>query len=470
MMRRTSVGRKLFFSVVGIFIVFATAFILFQYSREKQYKVDALTHRLQGYNLRMAEILQFYGNKDEKTLENYVRHHHIPKLRVTLLDEQGRVFYDSKVKNYAAMGNHSKRKEVQEALRYGAGNATERKSSTLALPYFYSATYIAKDKYIIRTALPYDNILAISLQADQHFLWFTLTTMVILSLLLYRFTSRLGANVKNLRIFAYRADHGEAIDTEDLIDFPNDELGEIAERIVKIYRRLQSTKQEQDVLKRQLTQNISHELKTPVASIQAYLETILQNPQINEATQKQFLERCYVQCERLSALLHDISTLNRLDDAPAMTRFEMVDMVEIIEDIKQQTALQMEAKRMTFVTHLPAEIKVQGNPSLLYSVFNNLTNNAIAYAGEGTTVTVEARKDGDKWRFCFSDNGIGVAREHLPRIFERFYRIDKGRSREMGGTGLGLAIVKNALLIHGGTITANKNNDQGLRFDFYMKA
>lgn len=468
-MKRSSVGRKLYISVLGIFIAFATAFILFQYSREKQYKIDALNSKLQSYNLRMAEILQFYGNKNETTLDHYVKNHNIPKLRVTLLDRHGNVFYDSKVKNYQSLGNHAQRKEVKEALQKGWGEATERKSSTLENQFFYSATYIPKEQYIIRTALPYDDTLAISLQADQHYLWFALTAMLILTLLLYRFTSRLGANVKNLRTFAYRADHGESLDTEDLIDFPNDELGEIAERIIKIYRRLQTTKQEQDVLKRQLTQNISHELKTPVASIQGYLETILQNPQISETTKEQFLQRCYAQSERLASLLHDISTLNRLDDAPGLATFEVLDVVAIIEDVQKQTALQLEKRKMTFITKLPTEIIVKANPSLLYSVFSNLTDNAIAYAGEGTTITVEAWDDNDKWRFRFSDDGIGVAREHLPRIFERFYRIDKGRSREQGGTGLGLAIVKNALLIHAGTITASKNKEKGLCFDFYIK-
>ncbi len=469
MMKRSSVGKKLYISVLGIFIAFAAAFILFQYSREKQYKIDALNSKLQSYNLRMAEILQFYGKMDEKTLNYYVENHSLPKLRVTLMDTKGRVFYDSEVKDYASIGNHAKRKEVMEALKKGYGDATERQSKTLSQQFFYSATYIPKGNYIIRTALPYDNTLAISLQADQHYLWFALTAMVILTLLLYRFTSRLGANIKKLRTFAYRADHGESLDTEDLIEFPNDELGEIAERIIKIYRRLQSTKQEQDVLKRQLTQNISHELKTPVASIQGYLETILQNPQINDATKEQFLLRCYAQSERLSSLLRDISTLSRLDDAPDMTTFEEVDLVKLIREVQKQTALQLESRKMTFVDNLPQEIKVKGNQSLLYSVFRNLTDNAIAYAGEGTTIDLEAWEEDDRWKFAFKDNGIGVAREHLPRIFERFYRIDKGRSREMGGTGLGLAIVKNSLLIHGGTIIASKNNDKGLRFDFSIK-
>jgi two-component system OmpR family sensor kinase/two-component system phosphate regulon sensor histidine kinase PhoR len=111
---------------------------------------------------------------------------------------------------------------------------------------------------------------------------------------------------------------------------------------------------------------------------------------------------------------------------------------------------------------------VKGNPSLLYSIFRNLMDNAINYAGQGTAIEVSAEKQKDCWHFTFKDNGIGIPDKHLPRIFERFYRIDKGRSRDMGGTGLGLSIVKNAVVLHGGTITVSNIAPQGLRFDFTL--
>ena len=222
------------------------------------------------------------------------------------------------------------------------------------------------------------------------------------------------------------------------------------------------------MLKRQLTQNIAHELKTPVASIQGYLETILDNPNINEDTKEQFLRRSFAQAQRLTALLHDISTLNRLDDAPTERDFADVDIATMVEGIEKDTALQLEAKHMAFVNQLPEHLVVKGNQSLLYSVFRNLTDNAIAYAGDGTTINLTAEEVGDEWHFAFSDNGVGVPAEHLPRIFERFYRVDKGRSRKMGGTGLGLAIVKNAVLLHGGKISVHNRPTGGLEFNFYI--
>ena len=469
---RISVGTKLYLSVLSVFLVFAVAFIVFQQTREKQYKVDTLNLKLQNYNSRMEEYLRLFPDYSEKALDAYVKSHNMPHLRVTLITPDGKVKYDSNLKKYTNVANHASRPEVAAAIRKGVGSTVERNSKTLSGDFFYSATYFANDSLIIRTALPYTSDLSKSLQADQHYIWFALGTIMLLTIILYRFTRRLDDNIQKLRTFATRADHGESLETEDLAGFPPDELGEIAERIIKIYKRLQTTRREQDVLKRQLTQNIAHELKTPVASIQGYLETILENPNTSDAARDMFLKRCYAQSQRLTSLLQDISTLNRMDDAPEMMGNEVVNISDTVANIQKETALQLQQKHMAFVNHLPDGIVVNGNPSLLYSVFRNLTDNAIAYAGEGSTITLSAEKTSQQeWRFTFSDNGVGVPHEHLARLFERFYRVDKGRSRKMGGTGLGLAIVKNAILLHGGSVSV-KNAlppGHGLIFTFTLK-
>ena len=474
---KISVGQKLYLSILSVFLVFAVAFIVFQQDREKQFKIDTLNLKLQDYNTRMEEYLRLFPNLSEQALDHYVRTHYIQNIRVTLIHPDGKVFYDTKLKNYANTNNHATRPEIASALKHGAGSSVDRNSETVHGDFFYSATYFPKQQLIIRTALPYTSDLARSLQADQHYIWFAIGAILLLTIILYRFINRLSVNITKLRAFASRADHGESLDTEDIAVFPNDELGEIAERIIKIYKRLQSTRREQDILKRQLTQNIAHELKTPVASIQGYLETILENPNINEATQKQFLQRSFAQTQRLTSLLQDISTLNRMDDAPEIKNDESVNISDIVANIQKETALQLQQKQMMFSNLLEPNIVVRGNASLLYSVFRNLTDNAIAYAGMNTTITITAQLECDdmyddnrKWLFTFSDNGVGVSPEHLPRIFERFYRVDKGRSRKMGGTGLGLAIVKNAVLLHGGTISVHNNEGGGLCFEFTLKA
>lgn len=468
-MRKISVGTRLYVSIMAIFLLFAIAFIVFQQVREKQYKIELLNEKLQNYNNQLADAMKYMGKTDETTLDSYVKTHSLPNLRVTIIDNEGHVTFDNLEKNYNRFTNHANRPEVIEAKKKGSGSSVERNSKTLKQEFFYSATYFNDSKITIRSALPYNNDLTKSLQTDQHFIWFALTTIIILTLVLWSFLSRLGANITKLKLFASRADHNESLETEDLIAFPDDELGEIAERIIKIYKRLQSTRQEQDKLKRQLTQNIAHELKTPVASIQGYLETILDNPHIDEETKKQFLKHSYAQSQRLTSLLQDISTLNRMDDAPEIKENVEVNISQMVEDISKETALQLEKHHMSFIINLPENIIVHGNKSLLYSVFRNLTDNAIAYAGNGTTITLDAIENNKDWSFAFYDNGIGVANEHLSRIFERFYRVDKGRSRKLGGTGLGLAIVKNAVMIHGGTIQAKNLPTGGLRFDFNIK-
>ena len=490
---KSKVGRKLYLMVLTVFLVFAVSFIMFQQTREKQFKISSLTMKLENYNALLEEDLSLahdrgiiLSNGDsletlpsvsrsklvvaETKLNAFIREHESKDLRVTLIRPDGKVVYDNMSKHYDRFANHLNRKEIQEALKNGQGSSVERESKTLKQDYFYVASYFPADSIIIRSALPYNDDLSKSLQADQHYIWFAVFAIIILTIVLYRFPHRLGKNIAKLRIFAYKADHNESLEIEDLAKFPDDELGEIAERIIKMYKRIQTTRREQDILKRQLTQNIAHELKTPVASIQGYLETILDNPHISEEMKEQFLQRCYAQSERLTSLLRDISTLNRLDDGSDMIDFEAVDITQMVREIARETALERESHQMTFENLLPDQhIIVKGNRSLLYSVFRNLTDNAIAYAGEGRKITLSAKEQGNKWHFIFCDNGQGVPAEHLSRLFERFYRVDKGRSRKMGGTGLGLAIVKNAVLLHGGTIRVSNQLEGGLKFEFTLK-
>ncbi len=469
-MKKISAGKRLFLSVLVTFLVFAVAFIAFQQQRERKYKVDVFTQRLQTYNIDLVGTMHMMGKWDEETLSSYVREHAIDYLRVTVVDEDGKVIFDTEEKDYAKFENHANLPEIVGAKKNKNGSSALRRSITFDRDFYYSATYFPEEHLYVRSALPYNNDLIQILRADIHYIWFALGIFLILSVILYRFVNRLDIHLNKLRLFAYRADRNESLEIEDLAEFPNDELGEIAERIVKLYKKLQDTRKEQSRLKRQLTQNIAHELKTPVASIQGYLETIIDNPHIDEATKQQFLQRCYAQSERLTSLLRDISTLNRMDDAPDVMDFEEVDISELVGNIRKEVALELEKRKMTFTCDLPEKLVVKGNRSLLYSIFRNLTDNSIAYAGEGTSITLKAEEIHKKWQFTFSDNGVGIPAEHLPRIFERFYRVDKGRSRQMGGTGLGLAIVKNAVLLHGGTIRVSSNMESsGTSFTFTLR-
>ena len=223
-------------------------------------------------------------------------------------------------------------------------------------------------------------------------------------------------------------------------------------------------------LKRQLTQNISHELKTPVASIMGYMESIIENPELDSQRQKFFIERSHQQAQRLSALLQDISTLNKIEEHRKAFDKKLCNIGSIVSDVLNDVHLQIEEKQLQVKMKLRSDIQIRGNASLIYSIFRNLMDNALTYAGEKARVEINCyREDEEYYYFTFSDNGVGVSEEHLNRIFERFYRVDKGRSRKVGGTGLGLAIVKNAVIYHKGNITAKNTPGGGLTFVFSLK-
>jgi len=231
-----------------------------------------------------------------------------------------------------------------------------------------------------------------------------------------------------------------------------------------------SVQEHENELKRHLTQNISHELKTPVSSILGYMESILNNPDLDPQRQRFFIQRSFQQAQRLSSLLQDISILNKMDEAKRLFEKETCNLSEVLTDVLNDVHLEIEQKECKVLKNVDPEIQIQGNRSLLYSIFRNLMDNALAYGGEKQTIDINCyREDELFYYFSFTDNGIGVGEEHLNRLFERFYRVDKGRSRKVGGTGLGLAIVKNAVLYHRGNISAKNIPGGGLSFIFSLR-
>ncbi len=226
----------------------------------------------------------------------------------------------------------------------------------------------------------------------------------------------------------------------------------------------------QQQLKREITQNISHELKTPLASILGYIESIIENPELPKEKVDYFLNRTHQQAKRLQNLLDDIAVLNKLDEKKSVYEFDEVSINEVISEVLEDVGSAMTEKGITCDCNIAENSNIIGNRSLIYSIFRNLFDNAIAYAGEGVHIRVKLESgDGKYFRFSFSDNGIGIAKKHLARIFERFYRVEKGRSRKSGGTGLGLAIVKNAVLFHHGSISAENIPTGGVVFKFTIR-
>ena len=232
-----------------------------------------------------------------------------------------------------------------------------------------------------------------------------------------------------------------------------------------------TTEQEQknSQLRRELTQNIAHELKTPVASILGYSETLLENPDIAPDIAHKFIVRTHEQASRLTSLLQDISLLNKMDYSAQDLEMSRVNVSMLVADIISESEHSFDVRKMTVKNCMPQDVIVTGNTALLYSVFRNIIDNAINYAGDNTTIEITARKNSPFWDIDISDNGKGVPEELISRIFERFFTVDKGRSKSLGGTGLGLAIVKNAVLLHGGMVSAKNAPTGGLVISITLK-
>ncbi|MBR6263761.1 MAG: histidine kinase, partial [Prevotella sp.] len=463
-LRSKSFQLNLLLSIGGVFLFFAVCFSAYQYQREKEYKIDILHSRLQMYNYEMVQTLGEDSLTNSQMFRDYVARHQVKDLRVSVIDLKGRVVLDSYETNVDSLGNHRQRTEIQQALREGSGYDIKRMSQSTHETYFYSATRFGD--VIVRAAVPYSAELTRSLQADNTYIYFACAMTLLLGIVLYYITHRISRHIGYLREFAVKAEEGEELDHELERHLPDDELGDISHTIIMLYWKLRHSEEDKLRIKRQLTQNAAHELKTPAASIHWYLESILDNPDMQEDKKKHFLERCYAQSERMSKLLLDMSALaklDELDDNKNIIRqaYRQVDVLQVIHGVLDDTSPQLQDKGIKPSLQVPQHVEVVevlGDQSLIYSIFRNLVDNAIVYATGASHLDISCREIETEGRhfyeFMISDNGPGVEEKHLEHLFERFYRIDKGRSRKLGGTGLGLAIVKNAVAVHGGSTTA----------------
>ena len=369
-------------------------------------------------------------------------------LRTTVLTPDGTVLYESESRLRAdAMQNHLGRPEVKQALKTGRGYDI-RQSMTTGEDFFYYAKRYAPTSgasphtaRIVRVALPYNASVSHNLHtASNVFFWFALLVFAGMSLMLIYTGGSIGESIRLIR---------------------------------------SKEKERTQEVKRQISTNIAHELRTPVAAIRGYLETLTENPHLSDERKAHFIQRALMQTERLTELIRDVSIISKTEASPHLLRREPLRLADVVREVIEE--LQPELQRLDIHVRLdlPAGLTLRANYTLLHAIFRNLLENTIRYAGPGVEACLtcsETAANGlltaeKKRRIVCSyyDTGHGVGDEHLERIFERFYRIDEGRTRDgRGGTGLGLSIVRNAVIFHGGDIRAHNRPEGGLQFDFSL--
>lgn len=471
--------KRLFLLIIVFTWVLALSFFVIQYVREKEYKVNLLNEKLQDINhmlISQIDVDSINGNFADMGFR-FVQPSDSLRISIVLMD--GSVVYDSN--NETVKENHRNRPEINNAIKNGEGYTILRQSAVDNSEYFYSATLA--NGYIVRTAIPYNqSALNDMLKVDTAYIWITVFIAVVLSIVAYFASCRIGMSIKLLRDFAVKAEKRELKDNEKY-DFPNDELGEISSHIINMYRDMNKALLERDKsmndliteereknrIKNQLTSNINHELKTPVHTIQACIETIINNRyRMNENQEDELMRTCHDNVKRLCDLLRDITTLTDINDNSCQIAKEQLKVSNLVASVCRDISSRQAEHSIRINNYLPDGIEISGNKSLVESIFSNLINNAVLYSG-GRDIFIKLKSENaDDYCFEVSDNGIGVEPRHLPRLFERFYRVDDGRSRAYGGTGLGLAIVKNAVQFHGGTISVDSPANRGLIFTFTL--
>jgi signal transduction histidine kinase len=455
------------------------AMVWWQYTHEKMYRTNQIRQQLEFINARVIKayetdfnLLPFLSFLSDYYIANPI----YDDIRLSVYNAtNGDLIYNVgipvkfKERDRRAMHN----KQIARTTVYNSADAKG---------YFYYAVDFSPDKkLVVYTALPYDANVVEALKPDNR-LWIILFVLTVVVTAFSYVTSRyLGKSVTLLSNFAKYAAADDPRYAQDE-NFPHDELGTIAEQIVHIYNgRMEAIKQmeeehkiainsivEKNRVKRQLTNNINHELKTPIGIIKGYVDTMVENPDMDEATRTRFLTKTQENVTRLTNLVTDISTITRLEEAEQMITTERVDYHEVVFTVAEEVVLAGIGPNMKFIHKVPMNCYVNGNFSLLQAMLHNLIKNAIHHS-QGTEYGIKLIGEDDKfYKFCFYDNGQGVGEEHLPHLFERFYRVDSGRTRKEGGTGLGLPIVQNTIIAHRGTISLSNRPEGGLQFIYTL--
>lgn len=425
----------MFISAVGILLTFCLSTVIF-YELFKSEVVDELK--------TYADVIKETQSYDQILQGEYDPD--VDDLRITMIKKDGKVFYDS-FADVKKMENHSNRQEVRQALKHGNGKAI-RTSDTLDKNTFYYAVRL-DDGNVLRVAKESRSIWSVFIKVMPAILILIFVILAISKMLSDVLTKSLLLPIEQM---SENLDHLEDITTyKELMPFINT----IQEQHKNI---LMNAKMRQE-----FTANVSHELKTPLTAISGYSE-LIQNGMTNEEETIRFAGEIHKSAKRLLTLINDTIRLSQLDTSEQKVIYEAIDLYKIAEDCVNMLKFSAENHGITISIH-GTNAYLEGNKEMLEEVVYNLCDNAIRYNNEGGKVDVTVKPVKGKIYLCVEDNGIGISKEHQERIFERFYRVDKSRSKSTGGTGLGLAIVKHIIQQHGAHMELTSEKGKGTKIE-----
>lgn len=402
-------------------------------------------------------------------------------LRITLIDVRGSVVFESNLPESAlpTIENHGTRPEVLEARDRGIGT-NKRHSATTNEDLLYLARAVDPAGFS-RSQFPELQYIRVGMSlaevdraiAEIRFKIILAAAIVLIlvgiaSFLLARKVSHPIVEISSI-IREIKAGHLE----RKLPVRTRDEIGRLAELINEMTDKLQADIEQLKKLERVRTEflgNVSHELRTPIFSMRGFLETLLEGAIDDKEVNRKFVEKAYQHAGRLDTLLTDLIEISRIETGEMKMSFRYFDVAGLLHQLAADFADEAVKKQQSILVNIPpGEMMAFGDKDRLRQALANLVDNALKYSPEKSTVRLEAEEHETSIRFLVNDTGPGIAAEHLPRIFERFYRVDKNRSREVGGTGLGLAIVKHIIEAHGSRIQVSSEIGQGTTFTFDLK-
>lgn len=457
----------------GVFIYFQLeSFFLQRIVNELEIQVKGMEYALRTF------VDQPHPADSYRNMQNFA---HTAGIRLTLIARDGTVLFESDrdLSELRQLENHLSRPEVQEALAKGIGKS-QRHSVTVNVDLFYVAMRLSDplpqtnpfaNAAILRVGMPLTEVTTTLGELRSKIVFVGASIILLVIVLAVLLSRRIAKPIAAMAAVAEKVRAGNL--DQRIAVTSRDEIGRLGETLNNMIDKLNDDIIQLKKLERVRSQflgNVSHELRTPLFALNSAIETLLNGAIDDPIVNREFLEKALHHAQRLDALLNDLIEISRIESGEMKMSFRYFNLQEFLHESMESVRLEAEKKGIRLVRdNVAATLSVFGDKERLKQVMENLLSNAIKYTDAGGAVSISAVKNDDAVRISVSDTGCGIAAEHIPRIFERFYRVDKDRSREVGGTGLGLAIVKHIVEAHGSKVEVESEMGKGSVFSFMLK-